>query len=286
MPEPIAAPPARPPRFGLIASAPVGDGGGARWQHGFAFQPEGCGAGGRVTVDCAGTSDVLDSTPGPGNEDGEPFAVWASDECSTFGFESRDWQGRARRQLAAIESYEIANELWTGDLNLPGVVSLADPTADTLTAAGQPKGAVDALGLLEQGLAQCNKGRQGMVHVTPLLLTHLVTNDSVRLDGTTYITPNGHIVVPDAGYPGTGPNGEAAGATQWAYATSFVQVMLGPVDVIPASMTDARQLAQSMDRAVNSIVVYAERLAAWQWDHCCHVAVQVDLPMPLVGGAS
>lgn len=290
MREPIAAPPARPPRFGLLASAAVGDGAPARWQQGFAFQPELCGGGGRVTVACAGTSDTLDSDEQPGTVEGMPFAVYAADECSTFGYNARDWQGRARRALAAIESYEVAAELWTGSLGLQDsngdpIRSLANVAADTLTtgSAAEP---VDALGMIEQALAQCNKGRQGMVHVTASLLTQLVRDNVLRLDGTTWITPNGHIVVPDAGYPGTGPNGEAASTSQWAYGTSMISVLLGPVELNPDSLTDARSWAQALDRAVNSAVVYAQRLAAWQWDECCHVAAKVDLPMPLVGGAS
>lgn len=295
MREPIAAPPARPPRFGLFASASVSDGGAARWQQGFAFQPEACGASGRVAVECEGDTSALDIADRPGTVGGMPFAVYATDECSTFGFSARDWQGRARRQLAATESYEVAAELWTGSLGLTiddrdgnpqPVRSLAKAGADTLTSAGSAADPIDALALIEQGLAQCNRGRQGMVHITPQMLTYLVTNDSVRLDGTTYITPNGHIVVPDAGYPGTGPNGEPASSTQWAYGTSMIAVLVGPVELIPGTLEDARSMAQALDRSVNTAVVYAQRLAAWLWDECCHVAAQVDLPMPLVGGAS
>lgn len=291
MPEPIAAPPARPPRYGLIASAPAVEPGDARWQRGFAFQPEGCGTAGRLTLDCSGNTAVMDLPDRPATEDGEPFVVWASDECSTFGWQARDWQGRVRRQLAASESYELAAELWAGSLALTDsdgdpIVSLADPAADTLTAVDSPADPVDALALIEQGLATCNRGRQGMVHMTPTMLTNLVSTSVVRIDGTTYVTPNGHIVVPDAGYDGSGPNGEPAGASQWAYGTSMIGVLLGPVELLPSTLDEARSLSAALDRGVNTLTVFAERLAAWQWDHCCHVAAQVDLPIPLIGGAS
>lgn len=290
MREPIAAPPAQPPRFGLLASAAV-DGSTGRWQQGFAFQPEACGAGGRLAVVCEGNTEAMDLPDRPGTVEGMPFLVYATDECSTFGFNARDWQGRARRQLAAIESYEVAAELWTGSLGLQDsngdpIRSLADTSADTLTTAGTPADPVDALALVEQGIAACSRGRRGMVHMTPQLLTQLVRDNVLRLDGTTWITPNGHIVVPDAGYPGTGPNGEAASSTQWLYGTSMISVLLSAVELIPGTLDDARSMAQALDRAVNSAVVFAERLAAWVWDECCHVAAQVDLPMPLVGGAS
>lgn len=286
MREPLAAPPARPPRFGLIPTAQAVED-DARWQgpNGFSFLPEGCGTAGRLAIDCIGNTNTMDLPDRPETVDGEAFAVWAADDCSSFGMDARDWMGRARRQLAATESYQVANELWTGSLGLESR-SLTSMASDTLTNGGVDP--IEGLALLEAGLAACNKGRQGMVHVTPQLLTHLVAAYAVRLDGTTYVTPNGHLVAPDAGYDGSGPgvSPTPAGATQWAYGTSMISVRLSPVATTPDNLSDARQQAVALDRAVNTIVVWAYRAAAWVWDECCHVAAEFDLPAALVGGAS
>lgn len=273
--QPVEAPQARPPRFGLIAAAPrIED--GERWQAGFSFEPEACGSSGRLPVLCDdGGNAEMDSQRGPGVVRSDPFLVWAADECTTFGMEARDWQGRARRQLAADESFQIAAELWGGSLTLEHGTSLASDTAIEVNNA--PADPVDALAALEAGMAQCNRGRQGMVHLTPQVLTLLVAESAVRLDGNTYVSPNGHIVVPDAGYDGSAPDGAPAGASQFMYGTSMIGVRLSDVTVTPPSLADARDLAQALNRAVNTIVVYAQRLAAWQWDECCHLAAEVDV---------
>ncbi len=283
---PVTGPPARPPRFGLLAAAPVLDD-GERWELGYAFQPEACGESGRLGIECNGNTGELVIDYGPGVVEGDPFVVFAGDRCGTFGFRSRDWQGRARRQLEATQSYEIAAELWGGSLGL-AQRSLTDPAADTLTTAGAGgEDPVDALACVEQGIGTAGRGRQGMVHVTQQVLTHLASAQAVVLSGSTWVTPNGNLVVADAGYDGSGPNGEAATAdTQWMYGTGIVGVRLGAVDVTPTSIDEARALAGSVDRSLNDLIVYAQRPATFQWDECVHVAAEVNIGTCLTGGAS
>lgn len=279
----IVAPPAQPPRYGLIAAAPVVEDAEWRWGEGFTFDPEACAPGGREAIDCGSFADALDPVRGPANVDGDPFVVWAGDECSTFGYGARDWQGRARRALAAIESFELANELWTGDLRDAETLSnvaLTDLTSDRLTAAAvSPQ---DALGMIEQALGVCGKGRRGMVHVSPQVLTELVGGGGgpVTQQGGVYLTPMGHLVVADAGYDGSGPGGAAAGSTQFIYGTSMVSLRLGPVEVVggPNSM--------GVDVSNNRMTTLAFRPVAYVWDECCHVAAEVDVAVPAIGGAS
>jgi hypothetical protein len=289
---PVQAPQARPPRYGLLAAAPTVDDGDLRaLAGGWEYQPEACGLSGRDSIACAGNVAAMDpSGQRPGIIEGDPIWLWAGDECSTFGFAARDWQGRARRQLAATESYELAAELWDGTVaTADGLANpfLASAGANSDTVTNGAADPVDALACIEQGLAELLRGQQGMVHVTPQLLTHLRAADAVAREGTVWTTTMGHIVVADAGYSGAGPGGAAAGASQWAYGTSMIQVRLGPIEVIPGSLDDARNLAAAMDRSVNDIVVLAGRLAGLQWaNDCAHVAAQVDLGVCLVGGAS
>lgn len=282
----IPAPVATPPRYGLIAVAPTQDTPDGRWTAGFAFTPEQCGQGGRAAINCGGSTDVLDPDGNPTPVEGDAFVVWAGDACSTFGLDARDYQGRARRQLAAIESYELANELWTGSLRddtnaaTPDTmtnVALVDTSSDTVTnGAVSP---LDALGCLEQGLGSTIRGQRGMIHVTPQMLVQLVGSGAVQWQGGVWVTPMQNLVVADAGYDGSGPN-SPAGATTWAYATSMIYVRLGPVEVIPGEQ------AEAVDRALNDIRYLAERPVAYVWDHCAHLAAEVDLPTCFPGGWS
>lgn len=289
--SPVQAPVARPPLYGLIAAAPVVNDDNLRWAGGWEFQPEGCGLSGRDSVSCQGDVGVMDPAAGPAILQGDPIWLWAGDECSTFGFQARDWQGRARRQLDATQSYELANELWEGTIAQADSLEnrwLAGPGADSDTVTNGPVSLTAALGCVEQGLAELLKGQQGMVHMTPQLLTHLVGGQVAVRSGNVWTTAMGHVIVADAGYTGSGPDSVGPTTTsQWIYGTPMLQVRLGPVELIPGDLADARALAEALDRSVNSIVVLAGRLAGVQWaSECAHVAAEVNVGTCLVGGAS
>lgn len=286
----VEAPTPRPPRFGLVAAASVIDD-GRDWAQGFKFNPEGCGASGRIPVECVGNTDTMDEPSRRPLVEGDPFAIYSANDCeTTFGFAQADYEARARRALETTRSYEIANEVWRGDLTqgAGGLVNLplTSTEGDVVTSAAADP--VDALACLEQALAQAVKGRQGMVHVTPQLLTHLRNQYVVELVGNTYMTPNGHIVVPDAGYDGSGPGATPtpAGATQWAYATSMIGLRLSTVDVIPGSLADAKNFAAATNRATNKVRVWATQLVAYVWDECALLQAEIDLPVCAIGGVS
>lgn len=284
----IAAVPATPPRYGLLVAANVVVD-EERWQAGIEWAPENCAGGGAIGVDCFGsTPDMPVPDENPGIASADPFVVWGADKCSTIGWQARDYEGRARRMLEATQSFSVAREFWDGAITLADSLintPLTDAAADTVTAAAGPVGIVEALGLLDGALGECGKGRRGMIHMTTQAFVHARAAYAVELAGQVWITPNGTVVVADAGYTGSGPNGEDPGATQWMYATSMVQVRLSPVDIIPGSLGEARAMREAMDNA-NTVRIRAQRLALVQWDQCCHLAAQVDIDAPLVGGAS
>lgn len=287
----VQAPTPRPPVYGLLAAAPTVEDPDLRWAGGWEFQPEGCGIGGRDSIACAGNTGLMEPERGPAMVSGDPFLVWGGDACSTMGSATRDWQGRARRQLQLIESYEVASELWDGTITQADSLDnryLAGPGVDSDTVTDGPSSPSIALACVEGALAVALRGQQGMVHVTPQLLTTLVAQQLVARQGNVWVTPNGHVVVADAGYSGDGPDGGAATtAYQWVYGTPIIQVRLGPVDIVPGSLDNARGLAAAMNRGVNDIVVLANRLAGLQWtSECAHVAAQVNVGICLPGGAS
>ncbi len=298
----VPTPPAVPPRVGLIpsvvgtpyditAETDVVDGLEQRWSLGFAYNPENCRDGGVADPSACG-SDVAVIGHNVPNVEEEPFLVYAGDRCSAFGFEARDYQGRATRLLLAQESRLIGHELWTGAKAIAAGWPnhyLASLEAEVISSGPtDPKTSLEAL---ELALADCSGGARGMIHCTRELVTQWTTDGhQLRRDGTTILTINDTIVVPDAGYPGTGPHGQPrVNGSQWCYATSMVTVRRGQIVIVPGTYEEAVEASrfagfrQTMDRGQNTIEFRAERLAAATWDHCCHFALEVSLPMVFVG---
>lgn len=247
---------------------------------GFTFNPENCGESGTIGVDpCVAASNKAI----PDNEPivaAWPFGIWAGDKCSPTEL-GRDWRGRARRQLAATRSYQVARELWTGaeadDAGAPNR-RLADVDSDVLTDdATSP---TDALARLEQGLADCIKGARGVIHATRHAATFWAQLGLLRREGNQLLTFLDTIVIADAGYDGSGPDGQAAtDGSQWAYATGMPIVRLGPESTFPENM------AQATNRSTNMVEFRAEQKAAVSWDGCCHLAVELELGWLDLGGA-
>lgn len=281
---PVAAPPAAPPLYGLIPAAQVITGEDDHWEGGYTFVPEGSDGGG-VLAPC----DASYGNPErPGDPvTGVPFYVWESDQCSRLGntpfSRYEDVVARARRNLQASESYHLAREFWKGELaaTQPGWGDqpiLADPASDVLTTGAATP--LAAFACLEQGIAEAQRGGRGMIHCTPQMLTYWQSLYLIRPSGTLNVSALGTVVVADAGYDGSGPNGEApTDGHQWAYGTGMVQVRLGPVQIVPGSE------AEAVDRSDNTITVWVNRLASANWDRRAHVAAEVNVPLCGINGS-
>lgn len=293
----VAAPPAVPPTVGLLISARVFEAGrnmpvGDRWESGYAYLPEGCASGGVIDPCEGGTKDIAAN---PDQVVADPFAVWAGDECSTFGFIAGDAEGRARRQLLATRQFQIEQELWRGDLarDVAGTERkhLAHPDSDVLSEAGALD-PIPALACLEEGLAKAARGQRGMIHATRQVAALWHQSGMLRREGNLVLTINDTIVVAGAGYDGSGPGADAdadpvaPGVTQWAYATTLVTVRLDEVVLVPGAnaLQNPTLRAQMVNRDTNTIAVIAEQLAAFDWDGCAHLAVEIDTPYCGLGG--
>lgn len=281
MPEVIPAPPVRPPSYGFLTAIRDSTAEDPNFRLGqlgeFAWLSEACGAGGAFGVNCVGGSAAITIPASPGTVAGHGFIVWAGDKCSTFGTRERDWQGLARRRLAATESFMIAAEVWKGAVATAEGYSnrpLASVLSDTVTNG--PAAVVPALAALEQAVATLGHGTPGLIHCTVQTLTHLMSAFAIVKAGNLWLTATGNVVVADAGYDGSGPDGTPAGSSQWMYGTSLMSVKLGP-PIIGEPFIDSN---------TNDEFVLAQRPVAVQWDHCVHVAAQVDIPVGLIGGVS
>jgi hypothetical protein len=289
-PDVIPAPPAQPPRYGLIAAAAIAEG-AERWEMGATWEPEGCGIGDSGPYDCAPLAARDDDRNGGGAVIARPLLLWAIDSCSALGFHGRDWIGRARRALAASESFQLAQEMWTGAI-ATGAGSETPYLADDETLVledGDPVELGEALPLLEHAAARCSHGRRMMLHVPVQVLALMRDQGSnyVERDGALLTTDIGSIVVADAGYPGTGPDatqgsGGADVGNHWLYSSAVVSVRLGAVETFPRTLDDARELGAMVDRSVNNAVAWAQRTALYQLEPCCRFAVQTDVPVPTI----
>lgn len=287
---PITPPLAEPPRQGSGALLPtlgrlVLEVGQER-EVGWVFDPEGCGESDTLPEDpCDSTPATKTIAENPGLVGAPGFVVWTGDKCSAFEASSRDFRARALRQLAAVRSYQVAAELWTGaeadPLTPPDDVSfrwLNHIDSDTVTDG--PTSPTDALAKLEYALGDCYKGRRGVIHATRHAATFWAQLGLLRREGNQLLTFLDTIVIADAGYDGSGPGGVAAvDGSQWAYATGIPIVQLGPERTLP------NDIGQAINRGTNTIEWRAEQKAAVGWDQCCHLAAELLLDEADIGGA-
>lgn len=272
----VTAPPVLPPTFSLIRAARdalgrAQQGQDDRWENGITYLPQACTVG-----DPFDPCDITPSVDAPdvaATVEAEPMALWATDPCISVFEPYGDKAARARQLLAACESKQLAGEFWGGTLAQASGWDnpfLANNDANTVSNGALAE--ANALSCLEDALASCGCGRS-MIHATPGVVTMWRSFHLVERVGNLLVTVNDTIVVPDAGYDGSGPDGQAAAdGSVWAYGTGLVDVRLGNVQVVPDSV------AGGVDRSVNNLEVRAQRLGLATFDPCCHVAVEIDAP--------
>lgn len=254
-PRVVDALPAIPPAYSLLVAADQLDD-GVDWYGGIAWRPEQIHGGGTAGLECVDPEAELGTTPVvPPTQSAAPFVVWAEDHCTTLTGSKAflEYEARARRQLAAVQSYYIANEFQLGtlrdSLGLPNV-ALVDATE--LTSPGDPLGCLAAL---EEEIAILFNGRRCMIHMSPQILTLLHASNTLIRAGQKWLTPQGNVVVSDAGYSPESGN-------IFMYATGMVYVRLGDVDV-PATWGDGLGF---LDYTTNDVRIYAQREALVQVD--------------------
>lgn len=223
-----------------------------------------------------------------------PFLIQVEDECSAFGWEARDFTGRALRLLDNATPNAIEREFWTGlfaQNTLTGpmqgtngfLMQGSDPSlggtgvqAADLTPGSGPPSIVRGIQILEDYLAQTGFGGQGMLHVAPETSPNLL---GARRVGSLLLSVMDNIIVPGSGYPtsgATGPGGAATPTgTAWIYATDLVSVRLDDPVVWPTTM------AEATDRGTfgepNTVRIRAQRFGAATWDMARLAAVNVTL---------
>lgn len=286
----VEGPLVRPPEVSLVEVVRalgllvVQEDGPLRWGNGIEYENEACSF-------IEGTYDICDQNPdvdpGASNVNDlvkfDPWGIWEADVCSVMDV-GRNREERAQRALEVSQSYQIARELWKGTFAQAKDKEsrwLASEESDVVSAGGTSL--TDGIACLEQGLAQCGRGRLGMIHVTPQVLTYMqgegLVSEPRQSDGLAR-TVMGTIIVSDAGYDGSSPLGAApASGSIWAYATSLVRVWMGPLEIFIG------QRAQRINTELNDEAVVAHRVVMYDWDECCHLAVELNLDPCGIGGS-
>jgi hypothetical protein len=272
----IVLPPlAAPPPHSLLRAAITNRDADADWQKGMVYAPEAVG-GYRALAGCSAESVDYGTDAGPpAAVEYQPWELEVQDPCSTtFGYSVTATTDRLRRAFDATESYAIAHELWTGELTAADAAAGGPVTNPSLTDAptvlgAGPMSARRALGELEQAVGDALHGQQAYLHISRLARPFFV--ELIR-EGNLLFTNINNLIVADAGYPGTPPDGTAAAPdVAWAYATGPVvvrrtELFLGP---------DAP--AQTIDTATNTVRRTASKVVAATFDPAFLFAVPITL---------
>lgn len=268
---PVPGVAAAPPAYGLVASAARPD--IPRWEQGLAWIPERCGTAYQLLPAC-GDAPGGYTPPRPGAAYYQPVGMRIADQCTTLGGPVDE--ERVRRVAEAQAPYIVARELWSGTLTQTDPYTFGGDTYNNAylassaatTVGGTAAAPLVALGRLEQAALEASHGQPVMLHVPPAAAWQLAV--ALTRVGQSWLTTAGSVVVADAGYPGTGPAGQAAGATVWAYATAPVAVLMTPWQLDLADQT-------TVDRATNTRTVWAQRLFAATFDPCLLLATEITL---------
>lgn len=214
-----------------------------------------------------------------------PFGIVTVYECLTPGIKPEERQKIAVRQNEAATQKGLEAELWGGKIaqaaNRSDVPYLNNGAAVDV-GGGSAVSVEVGIAKLEQGLADCGLGLQGVIHLTRQAAQIAGSVGAIRRnpDGVLQ-TRLGTPVIAGVGYgPEVVPGKPAATATpvpapralgkhddnQWGFATGPVVVHLGP----------SQFLGEHLDIKTNVLQTVAGRSAAVYWDSCCVVAVQMD----------
>jgi len=195
------------------------------------------------------------------------FTAYLAEACTMMGGAYDDFVRRLETTLEAVDAYAAEQQLMNGTY-LTLNPYLADVNAD-LFLGNAAQAALTGLAYLENRIA--DTGRMGVIHATPAtVISWALAVDEI--DGVLR-TKNGTPIVSGYGYVGvTKPeSGSAPAAGQdWAYVSGPVVYRRG--DTMPLG----DDVASTLSRDLNDLVVRAERDLFIAWDTALQAAVLID----------
>src|SRR3989304_3733963 len=277
VPAPVAAPIQGPWRVGLESASEILL--PAREVDAISYRPDTAG-----TSVVTGTFDPCEASAPTGAEtNAVSWNAWGAvvaEKCLSLSTDEATEAGRASRRLINQTGRLLEYAFWTGEVDATSFGAMSWPNRPLAGAAsvelnptpGTAVGIVAGFSLIYEYLADTlGSIRNAVIHVPSSLLSLLAFYSTIQRDGDRLLTTLAdYRVAAGTGYPGTGPDGEAAPAgTTWIYATSQTRVMLGAstVQAVP-------------DHRANEIAAYAFRTVLAEWDLQAHAAVQICPPDP------
>lgn len=267
----------QPLPYGLFSALSLRAAGADRWESGVTWEPGTCAkADGIAQIQCLPTSTVglpknLANIQAPFGS-ASAFTVYGHFRCSPVGWTPDTAQEMATAHLQNREEARVEQAFWTSDLgNIPSLqrdAGAVQPLPTTLGAGTSD--VVAGLGLLEDFIGD-SYGSTGVIHLTRASALAGLARNALVVTGGRLTTLLGTPVVAGAGYPGTGPTGQAAAAgTQWAFASP---ALFG----YRSDIFDASAIAGDLfDRATNTLFAVAERSYLLGFDPCGVAAVLID----------
>jgi hypothetical protein len=270
----VVGPTVGAPVQGLIASSQTVVEADPQWEVGYTWAADPCW---EATVVDALCDDEGNPLPTPVNGCDEfpvayPYRLQLAARLSVGNKGTADWNARVERALNAATSKALETAVWTGAGDEDNT-SFDEAGVEVLNVAGDdgwvPLPTMIGLAAMVQALSTCGPGGPGMIHTPPHL--GVLWSDWLVVNGARLYTKVAqHIVVPGGGYPGTGPEGDPEftppPGTVWVMGhPGQAQVRLGPVE----------NLGEVYNRAVNDVIITAERFASVAYSTCCRFAALV-----------
>jgi hypothetical protein len=192
------------------------------------------------------------------------FTVYGAYTCTPVGHTVQFAMDRATEHLLAREEARAEQAIWTGDLDNTGFAADAEDAG-----AGSLKRAIANL----EGWLATNYGSRGVIHMTRTAALLALEDGPLEIKGSVLQTKMGTPVIAGAGYPGTGPTGQAPAANStYIFATPAMLGYRG--EVFPA----ADPVAAGFDRSKNDLHAVAERTYLLGWDPCGTAFALATLP--------
>lgn len=265
--EPITRQPLGFGLFSVLTPRPSGE---DRWQiEGVQWETLACAPAsgiGQVCVEGAVTGLPKNLDLG-GGDMGEalPFTIYGSYSCNPVGSPGpQAMADRATEHLLSREEARVEQAIWTGDLDNVGFAEDAENVG-----AGSLKRVIARL----EGWLAREYGSKGVIHMAREVALLAIDIGMLEVKGTGLQTKLGTPVVAGAGYPGTGPTGQAPGAnTSYVFATPAMLAYRS--DVFPG----VDPVEAGLDRSTNMLHAVSERTYVVGWDPCGTAFALATLP--------
>jgi hypothetical protein len=207
---------------------------------------------------------IYDSTGSDTIETNIAFGITVDKACSTIGSTLEERNKEASDALEVITGKAVEHILWNGcAAPVSGPFYLTNGNAVDAGSAGS---VMEGLALLEDALADCSMGEQGIIHMSKGTASAFGSVILQEREGHLETLAGTHIAA-GVGYSGL----DQSEAKTFMYATGPITVHLSPVTTV------VDKVANGFDSSDNTLLVRAERFGAFTFASDCLFSVQVDL---------